>query len=166
MYAATQKNQQRGSTDVTHTLHRSLWHTSKMTDTLTVISAECGERLSGEPTNLLLTVTWVTDRWTHWCMKTGEKKKKKRKDQRSQTEAPYDEPTKARQNGRRKWCMLEVRQGHFPLLVASICGIGLHTHTHMHSTSTWRWRLDYWSHRDRRISKDRRGLFRRGLVWW
>lgn len=25
--------------------------------------------------------------------------------------------------------MLEVRQGHFPLLVASICGIGLHTHT-------------------------------------
>lgn len=41
----------------------------------------------------------------------------------------YDEPAEPRQKGGRKWCMLEVRQEHFPRLVASIWGIGLHTHT-------------------------------------
>lgn len=67
-------------------------------------------------------------------------------------------PAKLADRGVRKWCLLEVRQEHFPLLVASISGVQLHTHTHIHthmfyalmwSSGTRRLRLNYWLHWNR-----------------
>lgn len=104
-----------------------------------------------EQTNLLLPVTeWWTDGHSDaW------RQVKRRNDSMIagrggwKPERPnggvHDEPTKQRKRGRRKWCLLEVRQEHFPLWVASIWSIGFYTHPHTHFVPQhgyWDWIID------------------------
>lgn len=118
------------------TLHRSRWHTAKMTDTLTVISAECEARLSeSKPIYYWLR---QSDRQMDTLMHEDRWKEERKLGSGAEGEG--------KKNSKRRWTdkaktergekMMHVggQTGAFPpRLVASIWSVELHTHTHIHT---------------------------------
>lgn len=147
----------------THTLHRSWWHTLKMTRYTDSNQQHWMWRQTfWEQTNLLPPVTewWTdghTDAWRQVKRRSDNMGGVKTREAKWRCAWWTD---KAKTERKEKMMPAGGQTGALPPLGGLNMEYRvLHTAAHTLSTPAWILRLDYWSHWDWQISKDNRGVF-------